>query len=311
MKAARIHKFGDINAIHLEESPVPEIADDEVLVKVVASAINPLDWKIRSGELRELIPIQFPHTLGWDFSGIVAKVGNKVTNFVIGDAVYSRPEVSRNGAHAEYIAVPATDIAPKPQTLSFAAAATLPIASITAWQSLFELGQLVEGQKVLIHAGAGSLGCIALQLANNAGAYVITTAAAEHHDFVKSLGADQVIDYQNEDFKDIVSDIDVVLDTIGYQVQLDSYSVLKPNGILVSVNTYPDVETAKRLGVQARFLSIKPNGDFLTQIAKWVDRGDVRPIVGYEFAFEDIHAAYQLSESGKAKGKIVIHIAAP
>ncbi|MHA2850063.1 NADP-dependent oxidoreductase [Vibrio harveyi] len=311
MKAARIYNYGSHEVLTIDEVTIPDIATDEVLVKVVASSINPLDWLLRSGELEELIPISFPHTLGWDFAGVVERVGSKVTEYSVGDAVYSRPEVSRNGSHAEYIAVPAKDIALKPCTISFAAAASLPIASITAWQALFDKGELKCGQRVLIHGGAGSLGAIAVQLAKSQGAYVITTAAAIDHDFVKSLGADEVIDFRNVNFKDVVTDIDVILDTIGRQVQVDSYSVLKENGILVAVNTYPDMELAKSHKVQARFLSIKPDGEHLKKIAKLVDEGQLRPIVGHEYSFQDIAQAYSLSEKGLARGKIVLHVSTP
>lgn len=311
MKAARIHSYGSPEVLIIDEVAIPSISTDEVLVKIIASSINPLDWLLRSGELKDLIPISFPHTLGWDFAGIVEQVGADVTEYSIGDAVFSRPEVSRNGSHAEYIAVPAKDIARKPRTVSFAAAASLPIASITAWQALFDKGELKSGQKVLIHGGAGSLGVIAVQLAKSQGAYVITTAATVDHGLVKSLGADEVIDFRSINFKDVVSDVDVVLDTIGRQVQIDSYSVLKENGILVAVNTYPDVELAKSYGVQARFLSIKPDGEHLNKIASLVESGQLRPIVGHEYAFEDIEQAYKLSENGLARGKIILHISTP
>ncbi|MGF1863578.1 NADP-dependent oxidoreductase [Photobacterium profundum] len=311
MKAARIHDYGSPEVLAIEEVAMPSITADEVLVKVIATSINPLDWLLRSGELKELIPISFPHTLGWDFAGIVEQVGVDAAEYSVGDAVYSRPEVSRNGSHAEYIAVPAKDIALKPRTASFAAAASLPIASITAWQALFDKGELKSGQRVLIHGGAGSLGTIAVQLAKSQGAYVITTAAAIDHGFVKSLGADEVIDFRSINFKDVVNNVDVVLDTIGRQVQIDSYSVLKENGILVAVNTYPDFELARSYGVQARFLSIKPDGEHLKKIAKLVDNGQLRPIVGHEYAFQNIKQAYKLSENGLARGKIVLHVSVP
>lgn len=311
MKAARIHSYGAADVLTIDDVEKPEIADEEVLVKVIASSINPLDWLLRAGELKNLIPVSFPHILGWDFSGIIEKVGSKVTDYTVGDAIYSRPEVSRHGSHAEYIAVPACDIAIKPRTVSFAAAASLPIASITAWQALFEKGELREGQRVLIHGGAGSLGAIAVQLAKGQGAYVITTAAERDHEFVRSLGADEVIDFRKVRFQDVVSDVDVVLDTIGRQVQIDSYGVLKHKGILVAVNTYPDIDLAKSYGVEARFLSIKPNGQHLKKVAEWVDTGRLRPIVGHEYSFDDIARAYNLSESGLARGKIVLHVSTP
>ncbi|WP_093175228.1 NADP-dependent oxidoreductase [Pseudovibrio sp. Tun.PSC04-5.I4] len=186
MKAARIYKYGSMEEIRIETVEMPRITADEVLVKVVATAVNPLDWIFRSGRLQYIIPAKLPITLGWDFSGIITEVGGEISDFAVGDAVCSRPEVFRDGSHAEYIAVPAKDIALKPRTLTFSMAASLPIASITAWQSLLDIGELKEGQTVLIHGGAGSLGCIAVQIAKSVGARVIVTAAARDHDFVKS-----------------------------------------------------------------------------------------------------------------------------
>jgi NADPH:quinone reductase-like Zn-dependent oxidoreductase len=238
-----------------------------------------------------LVPVKFPITLGWDFSGVVVEVGNDISEYAIGDAIYSRPEVSRDGSQAEYIAVPARDVAQKPETISHSAAASLPIASITAWQSLFDLGDLNAGQKVLIHAGAGSLGIIAIQLAKNKGAYVVATAQERNHDFVKSLGADEVVDYTKVEFQNVVGGMDVVLDTIGGQVQEHSYSVLNPGGVLVAVNTFPSMERASEMGVVAKFLSIKPNGTLLANISSIVESGHLRPVVGYEFGFENIYNA--------------------
>jgi NADPH:quinone reductase-like Zn-dependent oxidoreductase len=308
MKALRIHNYGNASEMKVEEIEKPSISPNEVLVKVYASAINPLDWKIRNGDLKSLISVNFPLTLGWDFSGVVVERGKEVSEFNLGDKVYSRPEVSKNGSHAEYVAIKSEELALMPVNITFREAATLPIAGITAYQALYDMAGVKPNQKVLIHAGAGSLGCIAIQLAKIKGAYVITTASQKNHSFVTSLGADQVIDYQNEKFEDVLNELDVVLDTIGGKVQVDSYKVLKKGGVLIAVNTPADQNTAKQYDVKAEFLSIKPNKTILEQIKGLVESKQLKPVIGYEYSFDQILEAFELSETGKAKGKIIINM---
>ncbi len=311
MKAVRIHEYGDRQVLRYEEAPMPRIADDEVLVKIVASAINPVDWKIRNGNLQEVIPYTFPVILGWDVAGVVAQVGKDVTTFALGDAVYSRPELTRDGGYAEYIAIRAGEVAHKPKTVSFAAAASIPLAGITAWEAVIDSAAIQSGQSILIHAASGGVGSLAVQLAKWKGARVIATTSERNRALVESLGADEVIDYRSVKFQDVVRDVDVVFDTMGGQVQEDSWSTLKPGGTLVSVVNPPTEERAKAANAVGKFVFIQPNAAILRELAGLIDNGVVRPIVGAEFALAEIAKAHELSESGRAQGKIVIHVAAP
>jgi NADPH:quinone reductase-like Zn-dependent oxidoreductase len=311
MKAVRIHQYGDRDVMQLEDVPVPQILDDEVLIKVVATSINPVDWKVRKGDLKEMITCHLPLILGWDVAGVVEKIGKCVKGFKVGDGVYSRPELTRDGTYAEYIAVKENEIASKPETISFMEAASLPLAGIAAYESVIQNGKIKRGQSILIHAAAGGVGSISVQLAKWRGARVIATASAENHDFVKSLGADRVIDYQSIAFKDVVRDVDVVFDTIGGQVQEDSWSVLKSDGILVSIVQPPSEKCANKFEAEGRFVFIQPNASILKELAILVDDGILRPIVGAEFALKDVAKAHELSESGHMRGKIVIHVGTP
>lgn len=311
MKAARIHAYGDSSEIRIEDAPLPTLNDDDVLIRVVATSVNPVDWKIRKGYLKSFIPYEMPLTMGWDVSGVVEKIGPAVTKFKPGDAVYSRPDIARNGAYAEYIAVRESEIAFKPATISHVEAASLPLVSITAWESLFTTAGLSKGQRVLIHAGAGGVGSIAIQLAKAKGAHVTTTASATKSALVKSLGADEVIDYRTQDFSKLAKDMDVVFDTVGGETQEKSWGTLKPGGILVSITDRPSEDRARAEGKRAGFVFIGPNAPILTELAGMVDAGQVRPIIGAEYGLNDAAKAQQASETGHATGKIVIYVGHP
>jgi len=311
MKAVRIHDYGNASVLAYEDAPMPAITPNEVLIRVVAASVNPVDWKIREGYLKQMIAHSLPLTLGWDVSGVVEAVGEDVSRFKVGDAVFSRPDLKRNGTYAEYVAIREDEIAHKPKTLSHVEAACLPLAGITAWESLFTSAQLAVGQKVLIHAGSGGVGSLAIQLAKSRGAYVIATTSGKNRALVESLGADEVIDYQTQQFTEAVSDLDVVFDTLGGEIQEASWSVLKPDGILVSVVSPPPEETTKALRVRGAFVFIEPNAHILTQLAGLVDTGQVRPIIGAEFALQDIEKAHALSQTGHAVGKIALYVGQP
>lgn len=311
MKAVRIHEYGDRGVLRLEDVPIPEISDDEVLIKVVAAAVNPVDWKVRKGFAREMIAHEFPLILGWDVAGVIEKTGKNTKIFTSGNPVFSRPDLTRNGAYAEYIAVKESEVAHKPRTVSFMEAASIPLAGITAWESVINSGELRKGQSILIHAAAGGVGSLAVQLAKWKKAHVIATTSAKNRDLVKSLGADEVIDYQTINFKNVVSNVDVVFDTIGGQVQEDSWSILKPGGILVSVVNPPPEEKARTSGAIGKFVFIQPNAEILKELAGLIDDGVIRPVICAEYALEDIASAHELSESGRARGKIVMHVGTP
>lgn len=311
MKAVRIHAYGDTSVLRYEEAPEPDIAPDDLLVRVVATSINPIDWKIRQGHLQKMIAYPLPLTLGLDVSGIVVACGTATTRFKPGDAVYSRPDVRRNGAYADYIAVRESEVALKPSTVSHVEAASLPLVSITAWEVLFTTADIQAGHRVLIHAGSGGVGSIAVQLAKSRGAYVIATTSARNMDLVRSLGADEVIDYTQGPLSAVTGNLDMVFDTIGGATQEASWGLLTKGGILVSIISPPSAEQAASLGMRHGFVFIDPNAAILTDLARLVDAGTVRPVIGAEFALKDMVKAHALSESGRARGKIAIYVGQP
>jgi NADPH:quinone reductase-like Zn-dependent oxidoreductase len=255
MKAITIHEFGGPEVLRLEELEIPIPSDDDLLVKVYASSVNPVDWKIREGLRNSRFPIKLPLTMGLDLSGVVVGTGKAVTEFQVGDSVYGRPDPLRNGAFAEYIVVKADLVALKPQSLDHINAAALPLAGLTAWQALFEHGDLKAGEKVLTHAASGGVGSLAVQLAKWKGAYVIGTTPEKNTDFVKSLGADEVINYRAENFQDTLSEIDLVFDTVGGETQKYSLRVLKHSGRLITILAPEYIEAAKEKNIYLRSFS--------------------------------------------------------
>ncbi len=308
MKAVRIHTYGGPEVLTYEEAPLPTIAADDILIRVHAAAVNPVDWKIREGYLKDFLPYKLPLVLGWDVSGVVEAVGANVTTFKPGDEVYSRPNIARDGAYAEYIAVKASEVAFKPKTVDHIHAAAVPLAGITAWHCLFESAQLQAGQRVLIHAAAGGVGSYAVQFARWKGAYVIGTASAQNRDFLLNLGADEVIDYQTTRFEDAVEPVDVVFDTIGGDVQERSWQVVKPGGMLVSVVSPPSEEKAAAHQCRSAYVFIQPRADWLTEMAQLIDDGQVKPIVDKILPLSQAVEAHQQSQSGHTRGKIVLQV---
>jgi NADPH:quinone reductase-like Zn-dependent oxidoreductase len=308
MNAVQIHTYGGLEVLAYEQVPLPQIAEDEVLIQVYAAAINPVDWKICEGHLQGFLHHQLPLILGWDVSGVVEAVGAAVTQFKSGDEVYSRPDIERNGAYAEYIAVKASEVALKPKTVDHVQAAAIPLAGITAWHALFEAAQLSAGQRILIHAAAGGVGSYAVQLAHWKGATVIGTASGRNRDFLLSLGVDQVVDYQTTKFEQVVEPVDVVFDTIGGDVQERSWQVLKPGGILVSVITPPSEEQAAAHQCRSAFVFIQPRADWLTQMADLIDQGQLKPIVETVLPLPEVADAHRLSQQGHTRGKIVLQV---
>jgi NADPH:quinone reductase-like Zn-dependent oxidoreductase len=306
MKAVRIHQYGNEDVLKLEEIPVPEIGPDDVLIRVKAAGINPVDWKIRQGYMEARKIHKLPLILGWDLSGIIEKMGEEVHTFNIGDEVYSRPAFERNGAYAELIAVRAVEVARKPRSLTHTEAAGIPLAGITAWESLVNTAQIQEGQKVLIHAASGGVGSLAVQIAKVKGCRVIGTTSGANVDLVKSLGADEVIDYTKYDFSKLIHEADVVFDTVGGAVQDNSWKVLRKGGMLVSITRQPDPLFAENIGVKAAYVFIGPNVAILDELASLIDAGKIRPVTDSVFKLEEIKKAHALSQSGKAKGKIII-----
>ncbi|WP_199295941.1 NADP-dependent oxidoreductase [Trichocoleus sp. FACHB-591] len=309
MKAVRIYAYGGPEVLTYEDVSVPAIAEDDVLIRVHAAAINPVDWKVREGYLQGFIDYDLPLTLGWDVSGVVEAVAENVTTFKPGDEVYSRPDIKRDGAYAEYIAVKASEVAFKPKTVEHIHAAAVPLAGITAWHCLFESAGLSAGQRVLIHAAAGGVGSYAVQFARWKGAHVIGTASARNQDFLFQLGADEIIDYQTTQFEDVVEPVDVVFDTVGGEVQERSWQVVKPGGILVSVVSPPPEEKAAAHQCRSAYVFIQPRADWLTEIAQLIDSGQVKPIVETVLPLSQAVVAHKLSEGGHTRGKIVLQVA--
>jgi NADPH:quinone reductase-like Zn-dependent oxidoreductase len=330
MKAFALTRYGKTNNVAPVERAEPDLRDDDVLVQIHAASINPLDLKIRNGELKPLLPYKLPIVLGNDLAGVVVKTGPKVSGLKPGDAVYTKPSQDRIGAFAEYLAVNEADVALKPERLDMTEAASLPLVALTAWQALVVKARVQPGQKVLIHAGSGGLGSIAIQLAKHLGATVATTTSAKNAGWVKDLGADVVIDYRTRDFAAELSGYDVVLDTQGGATLEKSLQVLKPGGAVISVAGPPDPvfarefganwflvqamralsfsirRKAKRRSVTYSFLFMTANGAQLRELGALVDAGVVRPVIDRAFPFDDTLEALAYVESGRSKGKVVV-----
>jgi NADPH:quinone reductase-like Zn-dependent oxidoreductase len=309
MKAVQFHDYGGPEVLHYEDAPKPEPGAGEVLVKVHAAGINPLDWKIRAGYLKEMRPYPMPLILGWDLSGIVEANGSGATRFAPGDAVYSRPDIGRNGAYAEYIAVREEELALKPKSLDHIYAAAVPLTGLTAWQALFDSGGLTAGQTVLIHAAAGGVGSFAVQFAKWKGARVIGTASAKNHEFLMSLGCHQAIDYQTTRFEDVVHDVDMVLDTQAGETRERSWGVIKKGGILVSVlGPPPSQEEADKHGVRSTVFWVRGDAAQLAEIAGLIDSGFVKVHVDAVFPLAEAARAHELSATNHVRGKIVLQV---
>jgi len=310
-----IEAFGGPERLKAAEVPTPTAGDEEVLIALACTSVNPVDWKIREGMLADMFPHSFPLILGWDAAGTVSAVGRNADRFKPGDKVFAycrKPQI-QFGSYCEYVAVHESAVALMPGNLGFAEAATIPLTGLTAWQSLFDSAKLSAGEKVLIHAGAGGVGSLAIQFAKHAGATVYTTARAVNHDYVKDLGADAAIDYAKENFVDVLrkrepGGIDVVYDTIGGHVQQRSYKVLRRGGRLVSIISIPDPEEARPYDVRTAFVFVSPNGEQLRQIADLIESGAVRPAAFEVMRLENAAKAQELSRAGHVRGKIVLRI---
>src|SRR5256886_556140 len=291
-----------------EDAPRPEPQAGEVLVRVCAAGVNPIDWKVREGDMKDFWPHKFPFILGWDLSGVVEELGRGVSRFKISDEVYSLPDPTRNGAYADYIVVRESELALKPKPLHHPRAAAVPLAALTAWQSLFDTAQLQPGQRVLIHAGSGGVGHFAVQLAKWKGAYVCATASTKNQDLLRDLGGDEPIDYTQQRFEDVARNIDIVLDTIGGETQERSWSVLKKGGNLVSLVQPPSEEKAEERGVRAAFVAGHPSGAQLAEIAKLIDSGELKPVIDRILPLSEVRRAHELSQSGHTRGKIALRV---
>lgn len=306
MRAARFHDYGAPDVLVVERAPRPEPKEGEVLVRVYAAGVNPIDWKLRAGYLKAFMPVELPYTPGYDLAGTVEEVGPGVTAFTPGHAVFGRGM----GTYAEYAIAPVTALAPKPDNISFDQAATIPIGGVTAWVGLFDTADLQAGQRLLVQGAAGGTGSYAVQLGHWKGASVIGTASSSNVEFVRSLGADEVVDYTTTSIEETVSGLDVVLDTVGGEVMDRSWSVLKPSGILVEVAGMPDEEAARQHGVRTSGVQAPPDiSGILRQLGDLIQSGAVKTEVGTVFPLDQAAQAHALSETGHGRGRIVLHIA--
>jgi len=308
MKAIRIHEFGGPEVLKLENAPRPKTGADEVLIKVFATSVNPVDWKIRNGQRKKKFPTSFPLIPGWDVSGEIEEVGSGIKNFRRGDEVYSRTDLTRNGAYAEFVVVKADQVEMKPKSIDHEQAAAVPLAGLTAWQGLFDHGHLQPGQKVLIHAASGGVGTFAVQFAKWKGAFVAATTSKENINFVKQLGANEVIDYKKEKFEDKLKDIDLVFDTIGGATQKRSLKVLKNGGRLITTLKPENQGEAKAKNIHVEGFTAQSYPEELEQIAQLIDAGKVKPVITVIMPLERAAEAQKLSEEGHTRGKIVLKV---
>lgn len=312
MKAAQFKGYGGPEVITINEIPKPTPAENQVLIEVHAATINPFDYKLRRGYMKDAMPLQLPLTLGGDLSGVVVEIGTEVVNFKIGDEVFGQAYAfaGGSGAIAEYAAASLENIAIKPKSIDHIQSGSLPLVGVSAIQALEQHINLQKGQKILIHGGAGGIGNIAIQLAKYLGAYVATTATEEDMEFVKSLGADEVIDYEKEKFEESppAGGFDAVYDTIGGDTQDRSFKVLKKGGVLVSMLGEPSAELAKEYGVKVIGQNTQTNSKNLARLAELVDQGVIKPQVDKVFPLEQTKEAFEYAETGLSKGKVVIEI---
>lgn len=332
MKTLQITGYGDIkDNLAIMDMPKSKPDDNEVLIEVHAAGINPIDYKIIGGALKQISSLEFPASIGFDVSGVIVEKGKDVSNYSIGDEVYSRVSSGKAGTYAEYIAVDSSLIAKKPRNLSFVEASGIPLVGETTVQA-FEISQLKEGDKVLIHAGSGGIGTFAIQYAKTKGAFVYTTTSTANVEWVKTLGADRVIDYKKENYLEIVKDIDVVYDTLGGQYTVDAFKVIKQGGFVVSISGDMDGVTARQMGLNGlirgilalkrkkitkaqkekkasyRFLLMNPSGKQLEEISKLVEENSIKPVVDKTFSLEEGIEALEYQQSGRAKGKIIFKV---
>jgi NADPH:quinone reductase-like Zn-dependent oxidoreductase len=304
MKAIVINAYGNEDVVKYTEVERPEPQADEVLVKVHAAGVNPVDWKIRNG-LGERLGLKLPIRLGGEIAGTVEKIGADVRGFKAGDAVYG---IIGSGGYAEYAIAKIGDIAPKPQSLTFENAAAIPLGALTAWQAMFDLAKLSSGQRILITGASGGVGSLAVQLAKVKGAYVIGLASGRNGAFVRELGADEFVDYTKQNFAAVVQDVDVVFDAVGGDTFEKAFQTLKKGGFLVTAVAFPSEEKAQELGIKAARVYCKPNAEQLAEISALVDEGKLTAHISTVLPLTEVNKALQLSESGRTRGKIVLQI---
>lgn len=324
MKALQIVKYGDLkDSLAIAEIEKPSVQQNDILVEVKAVSLNPIDYKLAEGKLKEMMHLDLPSTIGFDLSGVIVEIGTDVSDFKVGDEVYARVPQEQMGTITDYVAVKSEMVAKKPANISFEEAAGLPLIGLTAIQALERVG-LKEGDRILIHAGSGGVGSFAIQYAKAKGAIVYTTTSTKNVDWVKALGADRVIDYKTEDYKEVANNLDIVFDTLGGDYTFDAFEIIKEGGKVTSIVGPPDEETAKHMGMTNYKLPEKlsklieeksavykltwmqPSGKQLDEITTMVDNGNIKPVIDLIYSFEKGIEAYQYLATGRAQGKVII-----
>jgi len=309
MKAIRFHSYGGPEVLQLEDVATPTIQSDEILVRVHSAGVSPFDLHVREGWYKDSSSYPLPCILGWELSGEVDSVGENVRLFKKGDAIFAHPSVFRSGgAYAEYVSIKENETAHKPASLNYNESAAVSMNGLIAWQALFDVANLLSGQKILIHAAAGGVGHLAVQLAKWKGAYVIGTASAKNKEFLLNLGVDKVIDYTTTAFETAVKDVDVVLDTMGGDTLIKSFSVLKKDGIVVSIVDFNRIKDAEKFGVRGENVVVSPNASELNEIAELMSEGKLKVHVSAVFPLIEASKAHALCETGHVNGKIVLEI---
>ncbi len=310
MKAAIVHEHGGPDVLKYEDTPRPEPKADEVLIRVIAAGVNPVDTYIREGMMRSKSkPDTGPMIIGYDISGIVEKVGDSVKTFKVGDAVYAYLAVPRGGGYAEFAIAKEGEMSLKPKNIDFEKAAAVPLAATTAWQALVDTAKLEPGQTVLIHGGSGGVGCFAVQIAKARGAKVIATASTANQDLLKQLGVDQPIDYTTTKFEDVVKDVDVVLNCVRGDTLPPSYGIVKKGGIIVSITDAPDPAECAKHDIRGTRMVAHPDAKVLEELAKLIEANKITPIVSQTFPLKDVAEAHRQIETHHTRGKIVLKVA--
>ena len=307
MKAIVAHEYGAPDVLKVEEVPRPEPNEDEALVRVIASSVNPADPLTLSGKYAREFGTHLPLIPGYDIAGIVEKTGANVTKLKVGDAVYGYPNFG--GGWADYVTVKEFEVAAKPKSLNFVESAAVPMGALTAWQALVDVAKLQPGQTVLIHGGSGGVGSFAIQIAKARGARVIATASTTNQDLLKKLGADMAVDYTKTKFEDVAKDVDAVLDPIGKETLARSYNVIKKGGIVMSLVARPDPAELEKHGIRGAGISVHPDAEDLAEIAQLIDAGKIKPIVTQVLPLNEAIAAQQQAATHHTRGKVVIRIA--
>jgi len=309
MKAIVIHQYGKPDVLKYEDAPLPEPKENQILVRVIAAGVNPVDGAARSEKYAKFFGIRLPFIPGYDIAGVVEKTGGKVTKFKAGDSVYAYIGLGEGGGYAQYAVVTEEEAAPKPKSLTYESAAAVPVVALTAWQALIDTANLSAGQTVLIHGGSGGVGSFAIQIAKARGAKVIATASTANQDFLKQLGAEVAIDYTKQKFEEVAKSVDVVLDSVGKDTLVRSYGIVKKGGFVVTLVARIDDAELTKHGIRGASLSVKPDSNELAEIGKLIDEGKIKVVISQTFPLSEAMKAQEQVATGHTRGKIVLRVA--